>query len=206
MRPPRRQPRGRRETKGGSVVTADTRTSLLQAAERAARRRGYDGFSFAHLAADVGIRKASIHHHFPTKPALALALVKNYRAEMTVALDAISERHATAAEQLRALVAHYRAALMDGEGLCLCVALSVSREALRDDVAEEIACFRADVIRWLSGVFAHDGHAEGRALTAARAALALLEGAQLAARCARNPRPFDDATAQFARQAARLTG
>lgn len=54
----------------------DTRTALLQSAERAARQRGYDGFSYADLAGDVGLRKASIHHHFPTKATLALALIE----------------------------------------------------------------------------------------------------------------------------------
>ena len=61
----------------------DTRTALLESAERTARQRGYDGFSYADLADDVGIRKASIHHHFPTKATLALALIERDDREST---------------------------------------------------------------------------------------------------------------------------
>ena len=42
----------------------DTRISLLDSAERAVRQRGFDGFSYADLSKEIGIRKASIHYHF----------------------------------------------------------------------------------------------------------------------------------------------
>ena len=32
------------------------------------RRGGFHGFSFRDLAADVGIKSASVHYHFPIKP------------------------------------------------------------------------------------------------------------------------------------------
>ena len=56
----------------------NTRTSLLDSAEQAVRQRGYNGFSYADLAREIGIRKASIHHHFPTKADLGLALIERY--------------------------------------------------------------------------------------------------------------------------------
>ncbi len=36
-------------------MAADTKMILLDSAERAARARGFDGFSYADLAAEVGI-------------------------------------------------------------------------------------------------------------------------------------------------------
>ena len=53
----------------------DTRTELLIQAESLVRGRGWSGFSYADLAEAVGIRKASIHHHFRTKDDLGAALV-----------------------------------------------------------------------------------------------------------------------------------
>jgi len=64
---------------------SDIKTALLDSAERAARRRGFDGFSYADLAKDMGIRKASIHHHFPTKAALSVALMKRYYINLKTA-------------------------------------------------------------------------------------------------------------------------
>ena len=58
----------------------DTRAQLLDEAEILIRSRGYSGFSYADLSTAVGIRKASIHHHFPSKTDLAVALLDAYRA------------------------------------------------------------------------------------------------------------------------------
>ena len=59
-------------------MQADTKTALLDLAERAVRSRGYDGFSYADLARAQGIRKASIHYHFPTKADLSQNLMARY--------------------------------------------------------------------------------------------------------------------------------
>ncbi len=37
---------------------------LMDLAEAHIRDRGYGGFSFRDLAAEVGIKSASVHHHF----------------------------------------------------------------------------------------------------------------------------------------------
>ena len=52
-------------------MQANTVEAIMDAAERRIRELGYNGFSFRDIAADVGIKSASVHHHFPTKPALA---------------------------------------------------------------------------------------------------------------------------------------
>src|ERR1700709_1701373 len=67
----------------------DTRGDLLFEAEVLIRSRGYSGFSYADLADAVGIRKASIHHHFPTKAARAVALVAAYDERYDAALAGI---------------------------------------------------------------------------------------------------------------------
>ncbi len=55
-----------------------TRSDLLTSAEVLLRTKGYAAFSYADLAEDIGIKKASIHHHFPTKEGLAIAIVESY--------------------------------------------------------------------------------------------------------------------------------
>ncbi len=51
-----------------------TKELLLKEAEMLVRTRGFAAFSYADLSERVGIRKASIHHHFPTKEELGGAL------------------------------------------------------------------------------------------------------------------------------------
>src|SRR6195952_1496346 len=80
----------------------DTRGDLLFEAEVLIRSRGYSGFSYADLADAVGIRKASIHHHFPTKADLAVALVAAYDERYDGALQQIIAHHQDAVARIDA--------------------------------------------------------------------------------------------------------
>ncbi|MFT7404691.1 TetR/AcrR family transcriptional regulator [Zhongshania sp.] len=57
----------------------DTRTQLLDAAQKLVQLRSYEGFNFRDLAEAVGIRKASIYHHFPSKEALTVIMLERTR-------------------------------------------------------------------------------------------------------------------------------
>ncbi|HID7484217.1 TPA: TetR/AcrR family transcriptional regulator [Morganella morganii] len=50
-----------------------TRDRLLALANTLIQQNGFEGFSYADLARGLGISKASIHHHFPTKTDLGIA-------------------------------------------------------------------------------------------------------------------------------------
>lgn len=180
----------------------NTRSALLDSAEKAARQRGFDAFSYADLSRDVGIRKASIHHHFPLKADLAFSMIERYAARFTETLTQIEMEHGTAAARLRAYHNVYQDALADGSQLCLCVSLSAGRDSLSDLVLEQLNQFHADSVVWLidtyqlaisdasvSNVF--DAEAE------AYATLAMMEGAQLVARAATDMTLFNRATAAF---------
>nr|WP_228717818.1 TetR/AcrR family transcriptional regulator [Klebsiella pneumoniae] len=56
-------------------MTTMTRERLLSEAEHLMREKGYSVFSYADLSKIVGITKASIHHHFPTKDILGEQVV-----------------------------------------------------------------------------------------------------------------------------------
>lgn len=177
-----------------------TKEALLDSAENAARRRGYDGFSYADLANDVGIRKASIHHHFPTKADLALALLERYRERFMGTLADLAHRHARGADRLAAYLALYRQSLAGGEMVCLCVAFSAGRDSLSEPILAELNRFHDQSLTWLGTLFTvASGDGSVRAVVSpsaeAPSCLALVEGAQLLARASRSVAAFDAATA-----------
>jgi TetR/AcrR family transcriptional repressor of nem operon len=180
------------------MVGMSTKDALLNCAEDALRARGYDGFSYADLAAGVGIRKASIHHHFPTKADLALALIDRYTANFFTALDHIAAVNTTGGGRLKAYVSACRDALDGGNKLCLCVAFCVGRDGLAPLVLAKLDAFHVTVTLWLSDAFAAgkiDGSitSVGDADAEANACLAQMEGAQLIARAAKDMARFDAA-------------
>ena len=177
---------------------ADTKTALLNSAEQAARTMGFDGFSYADLANDVGIRKASIHHHFPSKADLSVALMKRYHEGFREVCAEIETNFATGGQQLIKLIDQYREGSTDGKRLCLCASFSASRDSLPPDVLEQISLFRTMVIDWMTRAFEkgrNDGSIAGVQEPAleASATMSLLEGAQLAARSEENSERFETA-------------
>ncbi|MCK5866711.1 MAG: TetR/AcrR family transcriptional regulator, partial [Marinobacter adhaerens] len=83
-------------------MNRDTRTALMDLAEHTVRSRGFDGFSYADLAEAIGIRKASIHYHFPTKAKLSEALIERYQTSLQQGLTEIDAAHASACARLKA--------------------------------------------------------------------------------------------------------
>lgn len=131
-----------------TVPSGETvREAILNSAEVRARAAGYNGFSFRELAADVGIKSASVHYHFPTKADLALAMMDRYRAK---ALDFLGEQH-DAPAALERLIALFRLAAMQSE-MCLCGALGASSQDLPPAVQSSAAQFSDALVNWLYAV------------------------------------------------------
>src|SRR5271165_2916395 len=80
----------------------DTATAILDIAERLVQSRGFNGFSYADIASELGITKASLHYHFPGKAELGESLIRRYSARFGEALVEIDGRQAPALEKLRA--------------------------------------------------------------------------------------------------------
>ncbi len=178
----------------------DRRTQILDSAEALMRRNGYTASSFGHIADDIGIRKASVHHHFRDKPLLAEALIARYRESFVAHLGQIATVESNAGGQVLDFLDTYRAALDGGQSVCLCVAMSVERDRLSPAARTELVGFHDAVLQWLETVFAGarelnqirnvtDPKAE------AIATLALVEGAQLLARSQGNTTRFEAAVA-----------
>ena len=60
------------------------RNKVLDVAEASFQARGYNASSFADLMASAGVTGGALHHHFPTKKALALAVIEE---RVAAALD-----------------------------------------------------------------------------------------------------------------------
>lgn len=160
---------------------SDRRDAILDAAEHRIRSNGYGGFSFREIAQDVGIKSASVHYHFQTKPDLAAAVAKRYRTRFAAALDA-AERTGTPR------VAAWRSLFHDAferDGLmCLCGILAAAGDSLPAQVATEARAFLDFGIASLDE--ARPG--EGTRI------LAQLEGAMLIARATGDVGVFKSAT------------
>jgi TetR/AcrR family transcriptional repressor of nem operon len=122
---------------------------------------GYDGFSYADIANIVGIRKASIHHHFPTKAQLVRVLVERYRREALDGLQQINAAIADPDERLRAYTGYWQSCIASGsEPFCVCALLASQMPALPEEVAAEVRAHFRSLAAWLASVL-REGQEQG---------------------------------------------
>lgn len=92
----------------------ETSERIRRAAARLFRTRGFNGTSMADLAAEVGITKSSLYHHFPSKQALLSEIIELTMGRVTPLVEEVAGSPAPAAQRLhRALALHTKATLMD---------------------------------------------------------------------------------------------
>jgi TetR/AcrR family transcriptional repressor of nem operon len=173
------------------VESKSTADQILDIAQSLIQAGGYEGFSYASVAAELGIRKASIHHHFPTKGDLAQRLLERYRQAFQRELSAIDQRGRRSKQKLEAYAELYVGVLRDDHRLCLCGMYAAELPSLPAAVQEQVRGFFKENERWLAGVLA-EGAADGSLVfggkpeDAARLVLSSLEGGMLVARAQRD--------------------
>lgn len=173
----------------------NTATQILDVAQEMVRNRGYSAFSYADISKQVGIRKASIHYHFPAKDELVQKLVKRYREDMMRACDRIAQSNSSPDQQMVQFAHLYRHGL-EAKQICLCAMLAADYEILPQPIRDEIQTFFHETEAWLTnllqqGCDTQHWICQSSVEHEAKGLIALLQGAQLLARSA------TDSTATF---------
>ncbi|MBR0646620.1 TetR/AcrR family transcriptional regulator [Plastoroseomonas hellenica] len=167
---------------------SSTADDILRCARSLIIAGGYNGFSYADIAEVIGIRKASIHHHFPTKSDLVRTLVSRYRDEAAEGIAALEREVTDPVGQLRAYAGYWEACILDATvPFCVCALLASQIPVLPEPIALEVrAHFRA-LSAWLASVLergARQGtfRLTGEAKAEAEIFMASVHGGMLSAR------------------------
>ena len=176
--------------------SGSTRDRILDVAQALIVERGYSGFSFADISDRVEIRKASIHHHFPTKAALGAQVVERYRADVRDGLSAAMAQTASPRAQLQAFVDYWGQRIHDRTlSFCVCAMLGSEAETLPGELRAEVRQHFVDLSRWLAAVM-EEGARLGELRLAASPALEgetfmdTAHGAMLSARVLDSPENY----------------
>lgn len=161
---------------------------ILRCARTLLIQGGYNSFSYADISEVVGIRKASIHHHFPAKSDLVREVIIQYREEAEAGIVALEQHIRDPLEQLRAYVGYWEACIADASHpFCVCALLASEIQVLPEDVAIEVRGHFRHLSDWLTAVLERGAAAErfrleGTARENAETVMATVHGAMLSAR------------------------
>jgi TetR/AcrR family transcriptional repressor of nem operon len=133
-------------------TTADT---ILACAHKLIAKGGYNGFSYADIADVVGIRKPSIHHHFPSKAELVTTLVSSHREATRQGVANLQQNVAAPLDQLRTYIEYWKACIGDASApFCVCALLASELPILPAEVAQEVLAYFRYLSGWLTSVLA----------------------------------------------------
>ena len=178
--------------------TIHTSQQILDIAQRLVQTRGFNAFSYADIANELSVSKASLHYHFVSKARLGVRLLERYEDEFERLLGGIDLGGGNAALKLQRYIMIYAHVLAD-QRMCLCGMLAAEFETLPKAMQTALDGFFALNERWLATVLeeGRDGgilHFKGPASEAAQYIIGSLEGSMMMARSHGGTARFDAAT------------
>ncbi|WP_188566227.1 TetR/AcrR family transcriptional regulator [Undibacterium terreum] len=165
-----------------SNASASSSEKILAAATRIAQAHGYGGLNLRTLAEQVGIKAASLYHHFPSKADLATAVARRYTDDSATTLEAIAMEAGKPEICLRRYPETFRRSLENGNRICLCSFMTAEYDDLPAGVQAQVQAFADVNVAWLDKVLQMTGMKRKPAELRARAIFAAVSGAQLMAR------------------------
>ncbi|MES2073210.1 MAG: TetR/AcrR family transcriptional regulator [Pseudomonadota bacterium] len=176
-------------------IVGSTREQIVQVAQHLIQTRSYLGFSFQDIADQVGIRKASLYHHFPSKEALGEEVIREATQKFRDWTDAMQ---LTPEKKLKAYFLMYRNALNAGQGVCPAGALAPGWDCINEDLRGAVRELRSTQVQWLTGVLsALELKPKQAPARLASYIFTVCQGALIAARMTEDVADFDEAITQL---------
>ncbi|MBW4695982.1 MAG: TetR/AcrR family transcriptional regulator [Lyngbya sp. HA4199-MV5] len=161
---------------------------ILEAAEIRIRRGGFEAVSYRDLAADVGIKAASVHYHFPQKALLGAAVVDRYSDRLLATLGRVDLTQTTVEAHLQRLCSCYVAVVQHDEMICLGCMLGAESKDLPDAVSAAARRFFKRLLDWLESVLGD----RADAATLAVHIIGTLQGTMILAVTLKRPELMDE--------------
>jgi TetR/AcrR family transcriptional repressor of nem operon len=178
-------------------MSENAKEAILEAARRTAQAHGYGGLNLRDIAAQAGIKAASIYYHFPGKAELGAAVAKRYWEVTAANLEVLSASADDPKKALQAYPGLFRRSLEEENRMCLCGFMSAEYDDLPDAVKTEVQAFADVNVAWLARMLAAACGPGPNWEARARAIFAAVGGAQLMARSRADLNLFDSLIASF---------
>lgn len=181
-----------------SIEKNDTKTNILDAAERFIVQGGYNAFSFRDIAEVVGVKSASVHYHYPTKEDLVAAVIARYTKCFSELLPDPNNEALDPKVLLKGFIDGFKVKIVDHHDMSLCTMLISNKSILPEEVRTELAMFYQLKLYWLSQVFERlEGADADAALLQASQLLSCLHGASILVQGTNQPIFFDRALSDW---------
>jgi len=135
-----------------TVIKSERKQQILTLASDLLRTRGFEGFSYQDLSQELGIRKASIHHHFAKKEDLGLALCNWTKTWLEQGLNHFDKHGSSQWNKLERYIAAAKKHVLDEQKICPLSSLHGDMSLLPVSMVKAIKALDEIELNWVSRV------------------------------------------------------
>lgn len=140
------------------MSTNSTRDKILDLGKNYMQAIGYHSFNYKMISTQLNIKNASIHHYFPSKEDLALAVIEKDKEDFTAIMKSLESQSPTGkAEALLNIYTHY---FNNGQKLCVVSTFETSFNDVSEPIRKASSAYAVFMIKWLTDVFKEGLHSK----------------------------------------------
>lgn len=154
------------------VKIENSKRTILNLAEALLQDKGFNGFSYAHIASELGVKNAAIHYHFPTKEDLSIAVIQRYRERFKLWVNNARIKDLAFEQKLDWFFSIYTDMRADQGKVCLVGSLEAEFNSIPAGLQTEVGALHKELLKWLettlsegreAGVFQFTGEPANKA-------------------------------------------
>lgn len=154
------------------VRIENSKRTILNLAESLLQDRGFNGFSYANIASELGVKNAAIHYHYPTKEDLGRAVIKRYRDRFQLWINNARVKDLAPEAKLDWFLSIYTDMRADKGKVCLVGAMESEFNSIPEGLRAQVEALHKELLTWLestlgegrgAGVFRFNGEAANKA-------------------------------------------
>jgi len=140
-------------------MTTNTKRAILDLAETLLQDKGFNGFSYAHIASELGVKNAAVHYYFPSKEDLGCAVVQRYRDRFQLWIKNARVKDLPPQEKLDWFFDIYANMRADHGKVCIAGALEAEFNAIPDALRVQTQSLTGELLTWLASTLDEGGQA-----------------------------------------------
>ena len=154
------------------VKIENSKRTILNLAEALLQDKGFNGFSYAHIASELGVKNAAIHYHVPTKEYLSIAVIQRYRDRFKLWINNARIKDLAFEQKLDWFFSIYTDMRADQGKVCLVGSLEAEFNSIPAGLQTEVGALHKELLKWLettlsegreAGVFQFTGEPANKA-------------------------------------------
>lgn len=142
------------------VKIENSKRTILNLAEALLQDKGFNGFSYAHIASDLGVKNAAIHYHFPSKEDLGIAVMQRYRERFKLWINNSRVKDLAPEAKLDWFLSIYTTMRADQGKICLVGSMEAEFNSIPDGLQNQVQSLHQELLTWLQMTLAEGRDAD----------------------------------------------